>query len=136
MHCKGDYGLMGSCLCKGSGRTLQQREGRSVDEYERSSFHQPTQIRTSSTRGTHATVDHDGKLLWKKKQFREESRECWETMDSSGNQSYGNVTTATGKKVICYNCRGEGHVARQCKEPNRAKGFLSYFQRSRLTAQG
>nr|GFB78059.1 hypothetical protein [Tanacetum cinerariifolium] len=28
---------------------------------------------------------------------------------------------APGKKVICYNCRGEGHVARQCKEPKRAR---------------
>ncbi|GKD42377.1 reverse transcriptase domain-containing protein, partial [Tanacetum coccineum] len=43
---------------------------------------------------------------------------------SRGNQSYGNVTTATGKKVICYNCRGEGHVARQCKEPKRACNTL------------
>ncbi|GJU40953.1 reverse transcriptase domain-containing protein [Tanacetum coccineum] len=46
---------------------------------------------------------------------------------SRGNQSYGNVTTATGKKVICYNCRGEGHVARQCKEPKRAKDS-QYFK--------
>ncbi|GKD54524.1 retrovirus-related pol polyprotein from transposon TNT 1-94 [Tanacetum coccineum] len=48
-------------------------------------------------------------------------------MASRGNQSYGNVTTATGKKVICYNCRGEGHVARQCKEPKRAKDS-QYFK--------
>ncbi|GJT83201.1 uncharacterized mitochondrial protein-like protein [Tanacetum coccineum] len=46
---------------------------------------------------------------------------------SRGNQSYGNVTTAIGKKVICYNCRGEGHVARQCKEPKRAKDS-QYFK--------
>ncbi|GJU44467.1 integrase, catalytic region, zinc finger, CCHC-type containing protein [Tanacetum coccineum] len=31
------------------------------------------------------------------------------------------------KKVICYNCRGEGHVARQCKEPKRAKDS-QYFK--------
>ncbi|GKA31916.1 TRAF-type zinc finger domain-containing protein 1-like protein [Tanacetum coccineum] len=32
-----------------------------------------------------------------------------------------------GKKVICYNCRGEGHVARQCKEPKR-KMDSQYFK--------
>ncbi|GJW83202.1 retrovirus-related pol polyprotein from transposon TNT 1-94 [Tanacetum coccineum] len=41
----------------------------------------------------------------------------------------GNVgnTGARGKKVICYNCRGEGHVARQCKEPKR-KMDSQYFK--------
>ncbi|GJU44722.1 retrovirus-related pol polyprotein from transposon TNT 1-94 [Tanacetum coccineum] len=41
----------------------------------------------------------------------------------------GNVgkQVARGKKVICYNCRGEGHVARQCKEPKRAKDS-QYFK--------
>ncbi|GKC76701.1 uncharacterized mitochondrial protein-like protein, partial [Tanacetum coccineum] len=34
---------------------------------------------------------------------------------------------ARGKKVICYNCRGEGHVARQCKEPKR-KMDSQYFK--------
>ncbi|GJR30408.1 retrovirus-related pol polyprotein from transposon TNT 1-94, partial [Tanacetum coccineum] len=36
-------------------------------------------------------------------------------------------TGARGKKVICYNCRGEGHVARQCKEPKR-KMDSQYFK--------
>ncbi|GJU09239.1 retrovirus-related pol polyprotein from transposon TNT 1-94 [Tanacetum coccineum] len=41
----------------------------------------------------------------------------------------GNVgnTGARGKNVICYNCRGEGHVARQCKEPKR-KMDSQYFK--------
>ncbi|GJZ28112.1 retrovirus-related pol polyprotein from transposon TNT 1-94 [Tanacetum coccineum] len=37
------------------------------------------------------------------------------------------VYSARGKKVICYNCRGEGHVARQCKEPKR-KMDSQYFK--------
>ncbi|GKD86786.1 reverse transcriptase domain-containing protein, partial [Tanacetum coccineum] len=53
---------------------------------------------------------------------------------SRGNQSYGNVTTATGKKVICYNCQGEGHVARQCKEPKRAKDS-QYFKDKMLLVE-
>ena len=43
------------------------------------------------------------------------------------NQGNGNVTNQNGKKVICYNCRGEGHVARQCKEKKREKD-LQYYE--------
>ncbi|GKD84618.1 hypothetical protein Tco_1355772, partial [Tanacetum coccineum] len=39
----------------------------------------------------------------------------------------GNVGNTTRKKVICYNCRGEGYVAMQCKEPKRAKDS-QYFK--------
>ncbi|GJY70507.1 gag-pol polyprotein [Tanacetum coccineum] len=39
----------------------------------------------------------------------------------------GLMLRARGKKVICYNCRGEGHVARQCKEPKR-KMDSQYFK--------
>nr|GFA33870.1 hypothetical protein [Tanacetum cinerariifolium] len=43
------------------------------------------------------------------------------------NQAYGNVMNRNGKKVICYNCREDGHVARQCKEKKREKD-LQYFE--------
>ncbi|GJZ75655.1 reverse transcriptase domain-containing protein [Tanacetum coccineum] len=38
-----------------------------------------------------------------------------------------NFYATRSKKVICYNCRGEGHVARQCKEPKR-KMDSQYFK--------
>ncbi|GJW31389.1 reverse transcriptase domain-containing protein [Tanacetum coccineum] len=37
------------------------------------------------------------------------------------------MTDNKGKKVICYNCCGEGHVARQCKEKKRVKDS-QYFK--------
>ncbi|GJT77988.1 retrovirus-related pol polyprotein from transposon TNT 1-94 [Tanacetum coccineum] len=82
--------------------------------FPKSSFHPPqTQLRTSSqSRGTHATV-HDGHIVTEPVQRK-----------APGN--VGN-TGARGKKVICYNCRGEGHVARQCKEPKR-KMDSQYFK--------
>ncbi|GJY00678.1 retrovirus-related pol polyprotein from transposon TNT 1-94 [Tanacetum coccineum] len=61
---------------------------------------------------THATV-HDGQIVTEPVQRK-----------APGNN--GN-TGARGKKVICYNCRGEGHVARQCKEPKR-KLDSQYFK--------
>ncbi|GJT46187.1 retrovirus-related pol polyprotein from transposon TNT 1-94 [Tanacetum coccineum] len=61
---------------------------------------------------THATV-HDGHIVTEPVQRK-----------APGN--VGN-TGARGKKVICYNCRGERHVARQCKEPKRKIDF-KYFK--------
>nr|GEW37617.1 hypothetical protein [Tanacetum cinerariifolium] len=39
---------------------------------------------------------------------------------------------ANGSKVICYNCRGEGHIARQCKEPKRARNSQWYADKALL----
>ncbi|GJT89955.1 hypothetical protein Tco_1078800 [Tanacetum coccineum] len=84
----------------------------------------PITSQSSSNSRTHATV-HDGQIVTETVQ-RRAPRNVGNT-GSRGNQSYGNMTTATGKKVICYNCRGEGHVARQYKEPKRAKDS-QYFK--------
>ncbi|GKA20400.1 hypothetical protein Tco_0700389, partial [Tanacetum coccineum] len=70
------------------------------------------QLRTSSNSITHATV-LDGQIVTKPVKRK-----------ALGN--VGNIG-AQGKKVIYYNCRGEGHVARQCKEPKRAKDS-QYFK--------
>ncbi|GJZ03990.1 integrase, catalytic region, zinc finger, CCHC-type containing protein, partial [Tanacetum coccineum] len=104
-------------LMQGSGRTIQQRKEDLFDEYERfraignESIHDYF-LRTSSNLRTHATV-HDGHIVTEPVQRK-----------APGN--VGN-TGARGKKVICYNCRGEGHVARQCKEPKR-KMDSQYFK--------
>ncbi|GJU61930.1 retrovirus-related pol polyprotein from transposon TNT 1-94 [Tanacetum coccineum] len=38
-----------------------------------------------------------------------------------GNKGKHAATRYHGKVVTCYNCRGQGHVARECKEKKRAK---------------
>nr|GEW09941.1 hypothetical protein [Tanacetum cinerariifolium] len=48
-----------------------------------------------------------------------------------GNQKNGQGIN-NKKKVICYNYRGKGHVARQCKEPKRPKDSLWHQDKAML----
>nr|GFB11613.1 hypothetical protein [Tanacetum cinerariifolium] len=83
---------------------------------------------SSSNTGTHATM-HDGQITTESVQRR--------ALGNTGNTRYrGNQNNGQGvnnkKKVICYNCRGEGHVARQCKEPKRPKDSLWHQDKAML----
>ncbi|GKA35320.1 hypothetical protein Tco_0721811 [Tanacetum coccineum] len=86
------------------------------------------QLRTSPNSGTHATV-HDGKIIIEIVQRRAPGNVG--NTGNQGTQSYVQMTDNKGKKVICYNYRGEGHVARQCKEKKRAKDS-QYFKDNML----
>nr|GEV43108.1 hypothetical protein [Tanacetum cinerariifolium] len=52
---------------------------------------------------------------------------------TKGNQGYGKKTYRNGKKVIYYNCRGEGHVAMECKEPKKEKDTQYYKDKMMLS---
>nr|GEV65074.1 hypothetical protein [Tanacetum cinerariifolium] len=84
------------------------------------------QLRTSSNPKTHATV-HDGHIFTETVQRRAPS-----DTGTKGIQTTGSGVNYSGKKVICYNCRGEGHVARQCKEPKRACDSQWYHDKALL----
>ncbi|GJX41357.1 retrovirus-related pol polyprotein from transposon TNT 1-94 [Tanacetum coccineum] len=82
------------------------------------------QLRTSSNSRSHATV-HDGQIITETVQ-----RRALGNVGNTGNRgtkNYGQMTDNVGKKVICYNCHGEGHVSRQCKEKKRVKDS-QYFK--------
>ncbi|GKA10705.1 hypothetical protein Tco_0690138 [Tanacetum coccineum] len=76
------------------------------------------QLRTSSNSRNHATM-HDGQIVTETVQRRAPGNVG--NFGNRGTQNYGQMTNNKGKKVICYNCHGEGNVARQCKEKKRVK---------------
>ncbi|GJU78968.1 hypothetical protein Tco_1276038, partial [Tanacetum coccineum] len=82
------------------------------------------QLKTSSNLRSHATV-HDWKIVTETVQRRALGNVG--NIGNRGTQSYRQMTDNKGKKVICYNFRGEGHVARQCKEKKRVKDS-QYFK--------
>nr|GFB60929.1 hypothetical protein [Tanacetum cinerariifolium] len=84
------------------------------------------QLRTSSNPKTHATV-HDEQIVTKTVQRRDPGN-----TGTKGIQTTGSGVNNSGKKVICYNCRGEGHVARQCKEPKHARDSQWYHDKDLL----
>nr|GEX30144.1 retrotransposon protein, putative, Ty1-copia subclass [Tanacetum cinerariifolium] len=67
------------------------------------------QLKTSTNPMTHATIQA-GQIITESVQRR-----------ALGNKGKQVATESQGKARICYNCHGEGHVARQCREKKRAK---------------
>nr|GEX31422.1 hypothetical protein [Tanacetum cinerariifolium] len=84
------------------------------------------QLRTSSNPKTRATM-HDGQIVTKMVQRRAPGN-----TGTKGIQTIGSGVNKLGKKVIFYNCRGEGHVARQCKEPKHARDSQWYHDKALL----
>ncbi|GJV12631.1 retrovirus-related pol polyprotein from transposon TNT 1-94 [Tanacetum coccineum] len=46
--------------------------------------------------------------------------------------SRGNTTSGLARVVKCYNCQGEGHVARQCAQPKRPRNAAWYKEKAML----
>nr|GEX86559.1 hypothetical protein [Tanacetum cinerariifolium] len=85
------------------------------------------QLRTSSNSRSHATM-HNGQIVTETVQRKDPGNVG--NPGTRGTQIYGQVSDNKGKLVICYNCRGEGHVSRQCKEKkivkdSQAEAFLA-----------
>ncbi|GJV80986.1 putative ribonuclease H-like domain-containing protein [Tanacetum coccineum] len=46
--------------------------------------------------------------------------------------SRGNTTSGQARVVKCYNCQGEGHMARQCTQPKRPRNAAWYKEKAML----
>ncbi|GKB53798.1 retrovirus-related pol polyprotein from transposon TNT 1-94 [Tanacetum coccineum] len=51
---------------------------------------------------------------------------------SNATSSMGNTTSGHARVVRCYNCQGEGHMARQCTQPKRPRNAAWYKEKAML----
>ncbi|GJX23930.1 retrovirus-related pol polyprotein from transposon TNT 1-94 [Tanacetum coccineum] len=76
------------------------------------------QLRTSSNPRQQATI-YDGKVTVQPVQGRHTSYAAGTTRKYTPGASGSN--TGKQRTVICYNCKGEGHIAKQCTKPKRKR---------------
>ncbi|GJT44155.1 integrase, catalytic region, zinc finger, CCHC-type containing protein [Tanacetum coccineum] len=76
------------------------------------------QLRTSSNPRQQATI-YDGKVTVQPVQGRHTSYAAGTTRKYTPGASGSN--TGKPRTVICYNCKGEGHIAKQCTKPKRKR---------------
>ncbi|GKD81054.1 retrovirus-related pol polyprotein from transposon TNT 1-94, partial [Tanacetum coccineum] len=53
-------------------------------------------------------------------------------MAIASSSSRGNTTSGQARVVKCYNCQGEGHMARQCTQPKRPRNAAWYKEKAML----
>ncbi|GJR12696.1 retrovirus-related pol polyprotein from transposon TNT 1-94 [Tanacetum coccineum] len=70
------------------------------------------QLRTSSNPRNQATIQ-DGRVTVQQVQGRQGQNYSGTTYKSNATSSRGNTTSGQARVVKCYNCQGEGHMARQ-----------------------
>ncbi|GJX66911.1 retrovirus-related pol polyprotein from transposon TNT 1-94 [Tanacetum coccineum] len=76
------------------------------------------QLRTSSNPRQQATI-YDGKVTVQPIQGRQTTYAAGTTRKYTPGASGSN--TGKQRTVICYNCKGEGHIAKQCTKPKRKR---------------
>nr|GEU79222.1 retrovirus-related Pol polyprotein from transposon TNT 1-94 [Tanacetum cinerariifolium] len=54
------------------------------------------------------------------------------TYKGNATSSRGNTTSGQARVVKCYNCQGEGHMARQCTQPKRQRNVAWYKGKAML----
>ncbi|GJT85291.1 retrovirus-related pol polyprotein from transposon TNT 1-94 [Tanacetum coccineum] len=83
-------------------------------------FSQPDSglLRTSSNPRQQATI-YDGKVTVQPVQGRQTTYAAGTTRKYTPGASGSN--TGKQRTVICYNCKGEGHIAKQCTKPKRKR---------------
>ncbi|GJY58694.1 retrovirus-related pol polyprotein from transposon TNT 1-94 [Tanacetum coccineum] len=88
-------------------------------------------LRTSSNPRNHATIQ-DGRVIVQQVQGRQWQNYSGTTYKSNATSSRGNTTSGQARDVRCYNCQGEGHMARKCTQPKRPRNAAWYKEKAML----
>ncbi|GJV97941.1 reverse transcriptase domain-containing protein [Tanacetum coccineum] len=89
------------------------------------------QLRTSSNLRNQATIQ-DGRVTMQQVQGRQGQNYSGTTYKGNATSSRGNTTSGQARVVKCYNCQGEGHMARQCTQPKRPRNVAWYKEKAML----
>ncbi|GJV54980.1 retrovirus-related pol polyprotein from transposon TNT 1-94 [Tanacetum coccineum] len=89
------------------------------------------QLRTSSNPRNQATIQ-DGRVTVQQVQGRQGQNYSGTTYKGNATSSRGNTTSGQARVVKCYNCQGEGHMARQCTQPKRPRNAAWYKEKAML----
>ncbi|GKE32450.1 integrase, catalytic region, zinc finger, CCHC-type containing protein [Tanacetum coccineum] len=89
------------------------------------------QLRTSSNLRNQATIQ-DGRVTVQQVQGRQGQNYSGTTYKGNATSSRGNTTSGQARVVKCYNCQGEGHMARQCTQPKRPRNAAWYKKKVML----
>ncbi|GKD22399.1 integrase, catalytic region, zinc finger, CCHC-type containing protein [Tanacetum coccineum] len=83
------------------------------------------QLRTSSNPRNQATIQ-DGRVTMQQVQGRQGQSYSGTRYKSNATSFRGNNASGQERVVKCYNCQGEGHMARQCTQPKRPRNAAWY----------
>ncbi|GJZ86567.1 retrovirus-related pol polyprotein from transposon TNT 1-94 [Tanacetum coccineum] len=89
------------------------------------------QLRTSSNPRNQATIQ-DGRVTVQQVQGRQGQNYSGTTYKGNATSLRGNTTSGQARVVKCYNCQGEGHMARQCTQPKRPRNAAWYKEKAML----
>ncbi|GKC23614.1 retrovirus-related pol polyprotein from transposon TNT 1-94 [Tanacetum coccineum] len=89
------------------------------------------QLRTSSNLRNQATIQDD-RVIVQQVQGRQGQSYSGTGYKSNATSSGGNNASGQAKVVKCYNCQGEGHMARQCTQPKRKRNTTWYKDKAML----
>ncbi|GJY95224.1 putative reverse transcriptase domain-containing protein [Tanacetum coccineum] len=89
------------------------------------------QLRTSSNPRNQATIQ-DGRVTVQQVQGRQGQSYAGNSYKGNATSSGGNNTGGQARVVKCYNCQGEGHMARQCTQPKRPRNAAWFKEKAML----
>ncbi|GKC61057.1 putative ribonuclease H-like domain-containing protein, partial [Tanacetum coccineum] len=89
------------------------------------------QLRTFSNPRNQATIQ-DGKVTVQQIQGIQGQNYSGNTYKNNATSSRGNNTSGQARVVKCYNCQGEGHMARQCTQPKQPRNAAWYKEKTML----